>query len=38
MSLFEKFAEGLPYADFMAKYGNDAYAAKWRATRCQTAA
>jgi hypothetical protein len=32
MSLFEKFAEGLPYADFMEKYGNDAYEAKWRAT------
>src|SRR5436190_21786659 len=32
MSLFDKFAEALRYADFMAKYGNDAYAAKWRAT------
>ena len=32
MSLFDKFAQALPYADFMSKYGNDAYDAKWRAT------
>jgi len=32
MSLFDKFADALPYADFMSKYGNDGYAAKWRAT------
>src|SRR5436190_7798051 len=32
MSLFDKFAEALRYADFMAKYGNDAYGGKWRAT------
>jgi thiol-disulfide isomerase/thioredoxin len=29
---FDKFAAALPYAEFMARYGNDAYAAKWRAT------
>src|SRR5436305_2712598 len=32
MALFDKFADALPYADFMSKYGNDAYEAKWRAT------
>src|SRR5690242_7209180 len=32
MALFDKFADALPDADFMSKYGNDAYEAKWRAT------
>src|SRR5438132_551938 len=35
MSLFDKFSEALPYAAFMAKYGNDAHAAKWQATADQ---
>src|SRR5437868_5033577 len=32
MQLFDKFAEALPYADFMARHGSPAYADRWRAT------
>jgi thiol-disulfide isomerase/thioredoxin len=32
MQLFAKFAQALPYAEFMARYGNAAYDARWRAT------
>ena len=30
MNLFDKFAAGLPLADFLARYGSDADRAKWR--------
>jgi thiol-disulfide isomerase/thioredoxin len=30
MSLFEKFAEALPYVDFMARFGTPAFDARWR--------
>ena len=36
MNLFDKFAAGLPLAEFLAKYGSDADRAKWRRAAEQT--
>lgn len=36
MNLFDKFAAGLPLADFLAKYGSDADRAKWARAAEQT--
>ena len=30
MNLFEKFQQGLPYADFLARYANDGQKQRWR--------
>jgi thiol-disulfide isomerase/thioredoxin len=30
MSLFDKFSDALPYAEFMARYGTPAYDARWK--------
>jgi len=32
MNLLEKFAEALPYAEFVARYGNPTYTARWQST------
>ncbi|HEX3152746.1 MAG TPA: thioredoxin family protein [Gemmataceae bacterium] len=32
MNLFDRFAAGLPLADFLVKYGSDAHKARWKAT------
>ena len=32
MNLFDKFAQALPYAEFMARHGNPGYDARWRRT------
>jgi hypothetical protein len=32
MSLFDKFNQALPYAEFMARHGTPAYDARWRQT------
>jgi thioredoxin-like negative regulator of GroEL len=29
MNLYEKFSAGLPYADFLARYGSDVHRARW---------
>src|SRR5262245_54330646 len=31
MGLFDKYAQGLPYAEFIARYANDAQKQRWRA-------
>ncbi|MFO0811273.1 MAG: thioredoxin family protein [Gemmataceae bacterium] len=31
MNLFDKFAQALPYAEFMARHGNPGYDARWKA-------
>ena len=31
MNLFEKFAQGLPYSEFLSRYGGDAHKARWQA-------
>lgn len=36
MKLFEKFSEGLPLAEFLAKYGSDSDRAKWARAAEQT--
>ena len=36
MNLFDKFAAGLPLAEFLAKYGSDADRAKWQRAADQT--
>ena len=36
MNLFDKFAAGLPLAEFLAKYGTDADRAKWQRATDQT--
>ncbi len=35
MTLFDKFAQALPYAEFMTRHGSLAYAARWQATADQ---
>lgn len=32
MNLFERFQQGLPQADFLAKYGSSAHRSRWQAT------
>src|SRR5262245_65429354 len=35
MALFDKYAQGLPYAEFIARYANDAQKQRWRAVHEQ---
>ncbi|OAI45631.1 hypothetical protein AYO44_12645 [Planctomycetaceae bacterium SCGC AG-212-F19] len=35
MNLFEKFNQGLPYADFLAKYANDGQKQRWAQVHAQ---
>jgi len=35
MNLFEKFQQGLPYADFIARYANDGQKQRWRDVHAQ---
>src|SRR5262245_56761084 len=37
MNLFDKFQQGLPYADFLARYANDAQKQRWRQVHEQVA-
>src|SRR5262249_2204278 len=37
MNLFDKFHVGLPYADFLARYANDAQKQRWRQVHEQVA-
>src|SRR5262245_37669786 len=35
MNLFDRFTQGLPYADFLARYGSDAHKQRWKAVHEQ---
>jgi thiol-disulfide isomerase/thioredoxin len=37
MNLFDKFQQGLPYADFLARYANDGQKQRWRQVHEQAA-
>jgi hypothetical protein len=37
MNLYEKFRQGLPYADFLAKYGTDVHRGRWEKLHAQVA-
>ena len=37
MNLFEKYGRGLPYADFIARYANEAQKQRWHAVHQQVA-
>jgi thioredoxin-like negative regulator of GroEL len=37
MNLFEKYGRGLPYADFIARYANEAQKQRWHAVKQQVA-
>ena len=35
MNLYEKFQQGLRYADFLARYGSDVHQGRWQALHAQ---
>src|SRR5262245_36855763 len=37
MNLFDKYQQGLPYADFIARYANDGQKQRWRQVHEQVA-
>jgi thioredoxin-like negative regulator of GroEL len=37
MNLYEKFRQGLPYADFLTKYGTDVHRSRWAQCHAQVA-